>query len=73
MINDNVLKGNWKILKGEIQKKWGQLTGDDLDRVEGDATRLVGLMQTKLGYKQEDARNQLNEFLKKHDKNAPKA
>ena len=67
MINENVLKGNWKLLKGEIQKKWSQLTDDDLGKVEGDANQLLGLLQKKMGYQQEEARQQLHQFLKSHD------
>lgn len=67
MINENVLKGNWKTLKGEIQKKWGQLTDDELSQIEGDGNKLVGLLQKKFGYQQEEARQQLNNFLKQHD------
>lgn len=67
MINENVLKGNWKVLKGEIQKKWSQLTDDDLGKIEGDTNKLLGLLQKKMGYQQEEARQQLHKFLQKHD------
>lgn len=63
MINENVFKGQWKQIKGAIQKKWGQLTDDELDQVQGDAKALEGLMQKKLGYNQEHARTELNSFI----------
>lgn len=65
MINENVIKGQWKEIKGEIQKKWGQLTNDDLDRVQGDVKALEGLMQKKLGFQQEHARTELSSFLER--------
>ena len=65
MINENIIKGQWKEIKGEIQKKWGQLTNDDLDRVQGDVKALEGLMQKKLGFQQEHARTELNSFFER--------
>ncbi len=41
---DNI-EGNWKQLKGRIQAKWGKLTDDDLDRIEGKREQLVGRRQ----------------------------
>ena len=31
LMNDDVFKGKWMQLKGQIKEKWGQLTDDDLD------------------------------------------
>lgn len=67
MINENVIKGQWKQIKGEIQKKWGELTDDDLDRTQGEMKSLEGLLQKKLGYTQENARTELNDFLQRWD------
>ena len=63
MINENILKGQWKEIQGELKKKWGQLTDDDLEQVQGDSTKLEGLLQTKLGIGQEKARTELESFL----------
>lgn len=65
MINDNIIKGQWKEIKGEIQKKWGQLTNDDLDQVQGNVQALEGLLQKKLGFQQEHARTELSSFLER--------
>ena len=40
-MNRDILEGNWKQLKGNVQKQWGQLTDDDLDVIEGQRTVLV--------------------------------
>jgi uncharacterized protein YjbJ (UPF0337 family) len=34
-MNEDILKGKWKQLRGQIQQKWGDLTDDDLNRIEG--------------------------------------
>ena len=35
-MNSDILEGQWKQLKGTIKDKWGKLTDDDLDRIEGN-------------------------------------
>ncbi len=73
MINENIIKGQWKIIKGELQKKWGALTNDELDKVQGNVKALEGLMQKKLGLKQDQAKSELNHFFDKFDSNGKKA
>ncbi len=55
------LHGQWNQLKGKIRKQWGQITDDDLQRVQGNSEQLVGLLQQKTG----QTREQLEEFLSK--------
>ena len=62
-MNEDILKGKWKQLKGTIQSKWGDLTDDELDRIEGDRERLVGLLQEKYGYEKEVAEKKIDELL----------
>ena len=35
-MNDDVFKGQWKQLKGEMRQRWNKLTDDDLDVVDGE-------------------------------------
>jgi uncharacterized protein YjbJ (UPF0337 family) len=47
------LKGNWHQLKGEIIRKWGKITDDDLTEAEGNMEKLVGKIQERTGEKRE--------------------
>jgi uncharacterized protein YjbJ (UPF0337 family) len=62
----NILKGKWKQLKGSVKKKWGKLTDDEINQVEGEAEKLVGLVQEKYGYTKEKAEGEVAEFLDKN-------
>jgi len=62
-MNSDVLKGKWMQIKGEVKSQWGKLTDDDLDRVEGDAEKLVGRVQERYGYAREDAKREVDSFL----------
>jgi uncharacterized protein YjbJ (UPF0337 family) len=65
MSYENIAAGKWKEIKGEIQKRWGNLTNDEIEKSQGDFNSLVGLLQKKFGYAQEEAREVLNSFLKR--------
>jgi uncharacterized protein YjbJ (UPF0337 family) len=60
-MNQDQVKGGWQQLKGEIKKKWGQLTDDDLMETEGDMDKLAGRIQQRTGDKREDIRRWLEQ------------
>jgi len=60
-MNKDIFEGKWEQVKGDVQKKWGKLTNDDLDVVKGDAKKLVGKLQEKYGMTKEEAEKQVNE------------
>jgi uncharacterized protein YjbJ (UPF0337 family) len=61
-MNTEQLKGNWKQLKGEVLKRWGQLTHDDYDVIEGEKEKLVGKLIERYGFAKEEAEKQVDEF-----------
>ena len=65
MINDNILKGKWAELKGEVQKLWGRLTDDELEQTKGEAVALGGIVQQKYGIKEEEFREKVNGIVSK--------
>ena len=65
VINENILKGKWHELKGDVQKLWGRLTDDELEKTKGDASSLRGLIQQKYGIKEEEFRTKMNELISK--------
>lgn len=59
MIAQERVSGNWNRIVGAVKKNFGQITNDDLNRVEGNVDQLVGLIQTKTGR----SREQIEQFL----------
>jgi len=59
----NILKGQWKQLKGSLKERWGELTNDEIDQVSGEAQKLVGLLQEKYGYTKQKAEDEVAQFL----------
>lgn len=62
-MNEDILSGNWKQIKGQVKEAWGELTDDELDQIEGRRDRLVGKLQEKYGYTRERAEAEIDRFL----------
>lgn len=63
-MNWDQIKGQWKQMKGSAQTKWGEITDDEMDKVEGDRERLVGKVQEKYGIAREDAEKSVDEWAR---------
>jgi uncharacterized protein YjbJ (UPF0337 family) len=48
-INKNTVKGKWREIKGDLQKAWGNLTDDELEKTKGDMKSISGLVQQRYG------------------------
>ncbi len=60
-MNSDTMKGNWKQLKGKAKAKWGEITDDELDRIDGDRELLEGKIQEKYGRTKEEARREVDQ------------
>jgi uncharacterized protein YjbJ (UPF0337 family) len=65
-MNQDVLKGKWMQLKGEVRTQWGKLTNDDVDQIEGNTEKLVGKLQERYGYARERAQEEYDRFVKRY-------
>lgn len=63
-MNDDILQGKWKQLRGRLKESWGVLTDDELDQIEGRRDRLSGKLQERYGYSKMEAEEEINRFLK---------
>jgi uncharacterized protein YjbJ (UPF0337 family) len=62
MLNQQMLKGNWNEIQGELRKRWGQLTDNELQQFDGNAAQLVGMIQRKTGEAREEVENFLEQI-----------
>jgi uncharacterized protein YjbJ (UPF0337 family) len=61
-MNDDVFKGQWKQLRGEVRKRWNKLTDDDLDVVDGTIEKLEGRLQERYGWEKERTRLEIESW-----------
>jgi uncharacterized protein YjbJ (UPF0337 family) len=62
-VNEDIFQGKWKQLRGRIQQQWGDLTNDDLDRINGARTEFEGLLQERYGYSKDRARREVDSLI----------
>ena len=52
-MNSDQVKGKLKRVSGEIKRKWGQITDDDITQASGSIEKLIGKIQERSGDKRE--------------------
>ena len=59
----NRIEGNWKQFKGQAKEKWGRLTDDDLDVVNGRQDQLEGKIQERYGTAKDQAKKDVDAWF----------
>lgn len=62
----DIAAGKWKQIRGKIKEQWGQLTDDDIDRIDGKREQLVGKLQATYGKERADLEKEVDRFLASH-------
>ncbi|HZQ05501.1 MAG TPA: CsbD family protein [Anaerolineae bacterium] len=65
---NDILAGNWKQMHGQMKEWWGNLTDDDLSKIDGKRENLVGVLQTRYGYAKDKAETEVNTRLAEWEK-----
>ena len=63
-MNWDQIEGKWKQASGKVREKWGRLTDDDLEVINGRRDQLVGKIQERYGLAKEAAEKQVDEFVR---------
>jgi uncharacterized protein YjbJ (UPF0337 family) len=61
-MNWDEVSGKWNQFKGSVKERWGKLTDDDLQAIDGKRDRLVGKIQERYGIAREKAEEQINQW-----------
>ena len=65
-MNEDTIKGNWKQFKGNLKERWGKLTDDDFDVIDGRREQLLGKLQERQGLAREAAEKQISDWQARH-------
>jgi uncharacterized protein YjbJ (UPF0337 family) len=63
-MNWDEIKGEWKMVKGNIKAQWGKLTDDDLMQIDGKKEVLIGKIQQRYGETKDEALQRVDDFIK---------
>lgn len=61
-MNSDQLQGKWKQMKGSVKQRWGKLTDDDINVIDGKHDQLVGKIQERYGIARDVAKKQVDEW-----------
>ncbi len=61
-MNKDIFEGKWEEIKGNIKKKWGKLTDDDLLEIEGNQQEIYGKLQKHYGYTRDQVEKEIKDF-----------
>jgi uncharacterized protein YjbJ (UPF0337 family) len=66
-MNWDTIQGNWLQMKGSIKERWGDLTDDDLQELDGRKDQVIGKIQERYGMAREDAEREIDDWLRTRD------
>jgi uncharacterized protein YjbJ (UPF0337 family) len=63
MMDWNRVEGNWKQVKGKVKEKWGKLTDDELDKMNGRREQLEGKIQERYGIAKDQTKKDVDDWF----------
>ena len=66
-MNHDILTGKWKQMRGQVKQWWGQLTDDDLDRMDGTMDKLAGALQERSGWERDQAEREIKSHFDRYN------
>ena len=63
-MNTDQLQGKWKQVKGSVKERWGNLTDDDVDVINGQRDQLIGRVQERYGITKAEAQAQVDDWMR---------
>jgi uncharacterized protein YjbJ (UPF0337 family) len=61
-MNWDTVKGDLKQFSGKVKEKWGDLTDDDLAKINGQREQLEGKLQERYGIAKDEAKKQVDDW-----------
>ena len=55
----------WNSAKGELKQQWGELTDDEIMKIDGHSDKFIAKLQEKYGYTKDEAEKKVDEFVNK--------
>lgn len=62
-MNEDIIKGRWKEVKGKVKLQWSKFTDDQIGKMEGSYTELEGMLQKNYGYQKDQAKKEIDAFI----------
>jgi uncharacterized protein YjbJ (UPF0337 family) len=66
-MEQNKFKGSWHEFKGELKRKWGQVTDDDILECEGDYEKFLGMVQKRYGDRSQEVQQWASDWYSERE------
>ena len=57
------IAGNWTYYKGRFKERWGEITEDKDEILDGEVDQLIGSLQVRYGLTKEEVELELKKFF----------
>ncbi len=57
------IAGRWTFYKGRIKERWGELTDDELEIIDGEWDQLIGSLQVRYGLTKPEVELELQKMI----------
>ena len=65
-MNEDMVMGKWKQLKGKLKETWGELTDDEIEKLDGQKDSLIGTLQERYGMSKDEASRQATNWWNRY-------
>jgi uncharacterized protein YjbJ (UPF0337 family) len=62
-VTNTTIEGQWSQVRDKIHTRWGKITEEDVDQINGDHDQFINLLEERQGIPQKEAEDQLQRFL----------
>lgn len=62
-MNKEIIEGKWQQIKGDAKTKWGDLTDDDIDQIDGQREKLAGVLKEKYGKEKDEVEKEIDDWV----------
>ena len=70
-MNADHFKGKWSQFKGELKKKWGEFTDDDIMQIQGDYDKFKGAIQERYADQKDEVGRWADEWYRSSQSKDP--
>jgi len=63
-ITDKVFAARWTLVRSKMHVRWNRLTEEDINQIDGNHDKLIGLLQERYGLGEEKAEDDLQDYLR---------
>jgi len=63
-VTNTVIEGQWNQVRNKIHARWGKITEEDADQINGNHDRFINLLEERYGIAKGEAEDQLQRYLR---------